>query len=505
MSEVSKKGRAEETFPGGFKEKKRRILVAEDEEAMRDLFQRLFSLKYQVDVAENVESGLKKLQENAYDLLVTDIRMPKGSGLDLLASAKSLQSDIEVVMITGAAALETAVESLRLGAYDYLTKPFEDIDKIVQVVEKALEKQWLARENKRLLQELEASQEIFKGLYQVSISAFQNRPEEEVYKEFLAVVVSGGYFDMAALFLTSRDKAILDLRLIAFSRDNLTFGFKDKDRIGLHLNQKEKAFARVALKGEPFIDTEPHLSFRPELMSALTCEDKVPKSLGAAPVRATQSIKGVLMGGSFSDAGRFSKEALEFLNAHAGYLGLIMEHFSLQELLRREAVTDGLTGIYNYRYFHEKAKDEIERSNRYGLPFSFLLLDIDNLKAYNDTLGHLQGDELLRAVSTLIKDNSRIVDVVARYGGDEFAIILPKTTAHHAFAQAERIRRLIESTKFKGASVLPNGKVTLSGGLSSFPGNGKTIGELVTCADTALYQAKQQGRNQIIVYRANKD
>ncbi len=171
--------------------------------------------------------------------------------------------------------------------------------------------------------------------------------------------------------------------------------------------------------------------------------------------------------------------------------------------LRQLAITDGMTGLFNHRYFQEKWRDEIKRSERYGEPVSLLIMDVDWFKNYNDRKGHPQGDVLLRDLAMLLEQSFREVDVVARYGGEEFAIILPRTTKQDAATLAERIRGQIENTPFPHRQVQPGGKVTASFGLATFPIDGATASTVIERSDQALYAAKQQGRNRVVAYDKN--
>jgi diguanylate cyclase (GGDEF)-like protein len=169
--------------------------------------------------------------------------------------------------------------------------------------------------------------------------------------------------------------------------------------------------------------------------------------------------------------------------------------------LHQLAITDGLTGLFNHRYFHEKWREEIKRSERYGEPVSLLIADVDFFKNYNDRRGHPRGDVLLRDLSMLLEQSFREVDVVARYGGEEFAIILPRTAKADAGVLADRIREQIADSKFPDREVQPDGRVTCSFGLAAFPEDGATASTVLERADQALYAAKQQGRNQVVVYQ----
>ncbi len=169
--------------------------------------------------------------------------------------------------------------------------------------------------------------------------------------------------------------------------------------------------------------------------------------------------------------------------------------------LHQLAITDGLTGLFNHRYFQEKWREEIKRSERYGEPVSLLIMDVDWFKNYNDRRGHPQGDVLLRDLAMLLEQSCREVDVVARYGGEEFAIILPRTTKADAARLAERIRTRIADAPFPNRQVQPGGKVTCSFGLATFADDGATASTVLERADQALYAAKQRGRNQVVVYQ----
>lgn len=166
--------------------------------------------------------------------------------------------------------------------------------------------------------------------------------------------------------------------------------------------------------------------------------------------------------------------------------------------LRELSIRDGLTGLYNHRYFQETIATEIFRSRRYSRTFSLLFMDIDLFKKYNDVNGHPEGDKLLITLSRILVENLRSSDFVARYGGEEFVMILPETPKKSAFGVADEIRRKIADHPFDGREALPQGKVTVSMGVASYPEDGRDVSSLILIADQALYQAKAQGRNKII-------
>ncbi len=162
-------------------------------------------------------------------------------------------------------------------------------------------------------------------------------------------------------------------------------------------------------------------------------------------------------------------------------------------------VTDELTGIFNYRYFAEKLKEEQRRAARYDLPLSLIMLDIDWFKQFNDTYGHEVGNIVLKGITGVVKRCIRDVDIFCRYGGEEFVIILPQTPQIEVTRIGERIREQIDLSDFGGGDNIPQLRVTVSVGISSFPENGKSNEELLSMADTALYRAKGSGKNKVCV------
>lgn len=166
------------------------------------------------------------------------------------------------------------------------------------------------------------------------------------------------------------------------------------------------------------------------------------------------------------------------------------------EQTRRLAFTDGLTSLANYRWFHTRLQQEIERADRYHRPLSLIMLDIDYFKAYNDTHGHPQGDAILTQVAKLLKQMSRSSDMVARYGGEEFALILPETDHFSAEALGNRLREEIEQFRFAGEEHLPSKMLTISVGIATHNRYGDKE-TLIAAADAELYRAKREGRNRV--------
>ncbi|MGE0867600.1 MAG: diguanylate cyclase [Kofleriaceae bacterium] len=169
--------------------------------------------------------------------------------------------------------------------------------------------------------------------------------------------------------------------------------------------------------------------------------------------------------------------------------------------LAQLAVTDGLTGLYNHRHFHERLALEVERSQRSGLPLSLLMLDVDHFKRFNDSHGHPAGDEVLRQLARVLGDTRRANDVVARYGGEEFAVILVDTPKFTAAKVAERIRERVAAHDFTEAAPKP-GQLGVSVGVATYPEDGGDAEALVRAADTALYAAKRAGRDRVVLATA---
>jgi diguanylate cyclase (GGDEF)-like protein len=177
--------------------------------------------------------------------------------------------------------------------------------------------------------------------------------------------------------------------------------------------------------------------------------------------------------------------------------GLAVSNALLYEKTMQLSKTDGLTGLKNHQEFMESFQAETLRAKRYNGRFTLIMLDVDHFKHYNDTNGHPQGDVLLRKMAELIRDNLKDTDIVARYGGEEFSIMLLETTKDQGREIAERLRGMIDWCKFPKEDTQPDGKVTVSIGVSGFPDDGNNADVLLKAADDALYQAKREGRNRV--------
>ena len=225
---------------------------------------------------------------------------------------------------------------------------------------------------------------------------------------------------------------------------------------------------------------------------------------------------------SSPDARPFGRDEAELLQLLANQAAAALDNTRLYAELARQAITDGLTGLYNHRYFYERLRGEVVRARRYGLPLSLLMLDLDDFKLYNDSFGHPAGDGVLRRVAQIMSaELRRSVDVAARYGGEEFAVILPHTdsggaesvgrrlsdhvrvadpegaTPDGAAVAGERVRHSVEAEAFPGRAPDEPAHITVSVGIASLPANADDAEGLVEAADQALYLAKQHGKNRV--------
>jgi diguanylate cyclase (GGDEF)-like protein len=214
----------------------------------------------------------------------------------------------------------------------------------------------------------------------------------------------------------------------------------------------------------------------------------------SAPLMAKKSMFGLLIAIHRPDGGLYANEDVKLITILANQAAIAVENALLYQKLEKEAITDGLTGVYNYRFMISSMETEIKRARRFKQEFSFVMLDVDNLKDYNDKLGHLSGSQALKEIACIIQESCREIDLVCKYGGDEFGILLPQTSLQGAEKVTRRIIRAVSSHKFDG---MKTGLLTCSAGISSFPRDGDSVKELIGNADKALYQAKRSGKNKL--------
>ena len=177
----------------------------------------------------------------------------------------------------------------------------------------------------------------------------------------------------------------------------------------------------------------------------------------------------------------------------------IVEMKILREV-KESAILDGLTHVYNYRYFRDRIEHEVKREERSALSVSLLMIDVDHFKVFNDCNGHLMGNVALQEMAALMKSVVRDTDVVTRYGGEEFAVILCGTIKGGALLVAEKIRKLVEETAFEGEKTQPGGILTVSIGVATSPIDATDSQNLIAKADAALYKSKSEGKNRVTPY-----
>jgi diguanylate cyclase (GGDEF)-like protein len=219
-------------------------------------------------------------------------------------------------------------------------------------------------------------------------------------------------------------------------------------------------------------------------------------------------MEGNEMGSVFAIHG-IKEEDLARVEVLSAYLVLLIKKIKLYETVRELAIVDELTQVFVRRHFFERLEEELRRSIRFKLSLAVLILDIDHFKRYNDDFGHLVGDATLKEVSDLLKRNLRRVDLVGRYGGEEFVVAMPETRVANAAEVAERIRSSIARHDFQVYNVRT--KVTVSQGLTVFDGGTAAqtehvdvkavAAELIRKADEAMYRAKEEGRNRVCLHK----
>ena len=224
------------------------------------------------------------------------------------------------------------------------------------------------------------------------------------------------------------------------------------------------------------------------------------KSMVSIPFKLNEKVLGILNLSDKWNLAPFSETDLYLLTSFCTLASLMIERTQVSEEVRRFeqlSLTDPLTGTYNRRFLNSRIEEEVNRSLHQGLEFTVLFIDLGHFKGFNDRFGHLVGDEALRTTASVIKSAMRGMDIVARFGGEEFCVLLPGASKRLALLVAERVREGIELQRCPGDGYM-DGCLTASIGVASFPEDGTTLTTLLNASDKALYQAKSGGRNRVV-------
>jgi diguanylate cyclase (GGDEF)-like protein len=445
-----------------------RVLVVDDDRFQRELVRDVLADRAEVQTCADADEALRALSRGQVDLILSDLTMPGRSGLELLQAVLRDYPGTDFVLMTAHASVASAVEALRMGATDYLEKPVRE-DDLVLALERALGRRRLLAENRRLRDEL--------ALYQ-------------------SCRLLSGCLEPEDLFAMGLDLALRGLGLRrGFALYHRT-GLPGSD--GFHARgfaEAEEVALRDALLAKP-LDLpagEPRCAGRGELHELLRRVGIEAADLLVMPVHGEEEGGLLCLCGEGRPLAPLHLERARVIAEHAA---LALRNAERYRAARDRAFIDDVTEVYNARYLLEALDREIRRSERYGTELSILFIDLDRFKLVNDTHGHLVGSNTLRQLSRLLEGCVRQVDTVARYGGDEFTILLADTGARLGRAVAERIRQSVERHAFE-AGPGRTLRLTCSLGVSTYPAHGRTREALLDAADKAMYRAKSLGRNRL--------
>jgi len=453
-----------------------KILYVEDNPGDARLLQETMRERQEVWARDLVVAGrlaeaINVLENHTVDLVLLDLALPDSQGMDTLRKITDRFAALPIVILTGRDDSEMGVSALQEGAQDYLVKGRITPGALIRVARYAVERKSI--EN-RLLKKYEEQEALF-----IIASALNRTLDlQDLLKEVVGAITAlklEGVQDDIVIFSGHEE----GLRKIFDSRQQECTSYKCE-----LIRPDECLCGKAFASGLMILSTDSQTDERHDFCREMPSHGHV-----IIPLKAKGHIIGILCLYTGANT-EIAADTLHLLENIANLLGVALDNARLYEKTKKLALYDPLTGLANRRLLDIVFRRTLARAIRTGLPFALILADIDFFKKFNDSYGHSAGDALLAEVATIFDGHVREEDLVVRYGGEEFLVLLSQEGLDTALVIAERVRE----------SVFKNTTVTISLGVAEFVAD-MTMEELIASADAALYQAKENGRNRIEVVK----
>ncbi|MBI4745339.1 MAG: diguanylate cyclase [Deltaproteobacteria bacterium] len=461
---------------------KGRILIADDSMLSRTFCADILAADgFDVETASSGMEALNLLKARDFDLVILDLILPDISGQEVLHRSKQIKASTNFIVVTGHASLDSAIECLKSGASDYLTKPLNP-DEFKIIINRSIEQKRLFEENsglKRLIKLYELSTVI-------STCLDKERFYEVVLDSMLQII--NGKVGISI----SYNREPVDWQLKAFRATD--------EKMARNLADALISYVKLP-------ESETGLSGRHDIMKVeskalgLPYSDMGPFLL--VPISHNESMAGYLA--IFSElSGSYNNSDIENASFVANQATLALGNILLYSQASELTYVDDLTKLHNIRYMDIALENEIKRAKRFNAHLCFLFLDIDYFKNINDNYGHQVGSKVLIELGRILKEMVREIDTVARYGGDEFTILLVETNISGATVIANRLRDVVEKRTFlkeEGLSI----RLTITIGVAAYPEQASSKEELLKAADKAMYKGKNTTRNIVVLAEEKTD
>ena len=456
--------------------KKPRILIIDDDPSLRKTLSDILRLKgFDIFAVTNGAEGLDCLTEHTINVALIDLGLPDMPGIKVLNRVKADFPLTEAIILTGNATLDSAIAATNQGAFSYLLKPY-DIEQLLIKINDAIKKQQDREQRARHNAEVERANAELKALNEIASVVSQPVDIKKFFSDVLETLVNLRIFpfEVKGVFFLVKDGLLC--------RESFT-GFTEADGEPCEFVRPGECLCGLAMETGKVISTSSD-----DPRHTVRSAHVVPQGHVAIPLKDAGQVVGVLClyakPGSQID---YDERFLNFLSTIGNQIGMGINSVYLHEKTKSLALHDPLTGLANRRLMKIEMDKNFDLVKRYGGQFAVIMLDIDHFKKYNDTYGHQKGDKLLARLARILLREMRRVDNVFRYGGEEFLILLTQTDHSMACKVAERLRKIVEETT----------EVTISLGVSSYDDVIPDQETLIQMADTALYRAKEGGRNRV--------